>query len=435
MVFKFLLSILLLLITLSAQEFPRTFSQLGNPLYSSVKPFSKYKDIANLHFEIEAYEKASNELLLMGYKADKLREKKFMVAYLKKLRKLQKQYSKLLHKLHECIEKSIDDNDYDKFIKLTSYAFDGLFNNRNLLNKAIEFYSKNREKESCAVLDKSVQNSQLIVDTQKLFKAEIIESTYNSNSKKKSKKKVKILISRKNNKIDVKFVNHNMYAVTLKVIPKYINIKPANHLPDEFVIPSNTTLPYTTLKLLSGKSYYGYKYSWTMGSKDAVHDDNYIYRLPFKKGTSHIVSQGYNGLKTHKGRSAYSIDFPMPKGTKIYAARDGIVVKTKSNSNVGGYEKKFASSGNFVRILHSDGTFATYYHLEYKGVLVVVGEKIFKGEAIGYSGNTGYSSGPHLHFAVFKAASARHTQTLPIKMNSAQGIIREPQKGHYYKAK
>jgi len=435
MKFKLLFIFVLLSTFLYAKEFPRTFSQLANPLYSSVKHFNKYKDIPALTVDIEKFQENSKKILLMGYQADKIQTKKFMVAYLKELRKLQKQYEVLLHTLHKSIEKSIDNDEYNLFIKLTSYSFEGLFKNTNLLNKAMHFYNKNRWKHSCKVLDKMRLTSQLIKKTEGSFNTEIVESSYNSNSTRVIKKKVHIEISRVKNKIYIKFVNTNIYDVTLHVVPKYQNIKFNKNIKNEFVIAAKSSYRYDTLKLLSGKSYYSYKYSWTMGAKNISHNDSYLYKLPYKQGTSHIVSQGYNGLKTHKGRSAYSIDFSMPEGTKIYAARDGIVVKIKQNSNIGGYDKKFSMSGNFVRILHDDGTFATYYHLQYRGVLVVVGEKVSQGEAIAYSGNTGYSSGPHLHFSVFKAANANHTKTIPIKIVSKEGIITQPQKGHYYTAK
>jgi len=284
----------------------------------------------------------------------------------------------------------------------------------------------------CPVLDKQINSAKLSKETAELFKAEVINSSYDSRSKKKSTKKVVISASRVKNKIYVKLINKNIYPVTIKVIAKYKNLKPSLKTPKEVVVLANSTLDYTILRVEDGTSYYSYRYSWTMGSKYAKHDDSYIYKLPYKVGTTHRVSQGYNGAKTHKGRSAYSIDFPMPIGTRIYSARAGKVVKIKSNSKIGGYSEKFASSGNYVRILHDDGTMATYYHLKYRGVLVNVGQEVPRGFAIGYSGNTGYSSGPHLHFSVFKALSASKTQTIAVKLASKEGLIEGPVIGNYY---
>ena len=60
-----------------------------------------------------------------------------------------------------------------------------------------------------------------------------------------------------------------------------------------------------------------------------------------------------------------------------------------------------AKYNNKILILHNDGTFADYSHLKYNGAVVKKGEVVKKGQLIGYSGETGFSSGPHLHFAVF----------------------------------
>jgi murein DD-endopeptidase MepM/ murein hydrolase activator NlpD len=60
----------------------------------------------------------------------------------------------------------------------------------------------------------------------------------------------------------------------------------------------------------------------------------------------------------------------------------------------------FASRANFVRVLHDDGSMGMYAHLEYYGVGVKVGQRVAAGDLLGLSGNTGYSTGPHLHFAV-----------------------------------
>ena len=433
MLIRLFLSLFLLWsLSLAKEEYPLTFSQLGTPLYTSLEPFSNYIEVEMLTQEIVLYESMVNRALKDGYKVDKSIDKKEKKAYLKELRNLQKEYDKLLFLLHKSIDESIKKDDFKLFIKLTSYAFDGLFQNTNSRNRAIEFYSIHKHKAICPVLDKQMSNAKLSKETEELFKAEVINSSYDSRSTKKSTKKVVISALRVKNRIYVKLINKNIYPVTIKVTAEYKNLKPSPNTPKELVLAANSTVDYTTLKIGNGKSYYSYRYSWTMGSKDAKHEDNYIYRLPYKRGTTHRVSQGYNGARTHKGRSAYSIDFPMPEGTKIYAARDGLVVKTKSNSNIGGYDKKFASSGNYVRILHDDGTLATYYHLKQRGVLVNVGQRVSRGLAIGYSGNTGYSSGPHLHFSVFKAISASQTQTIPVKISSKEGLIEGPEIGNYY---
>ena len=435
MISRVLLLTLLFTCTLFAQSYPKTFAQLGTPLYSSLDPFLKHKNSEYLKSEIIVYEKSVNEALQEGLNADNTQEKKAKITYLKSLRKLQKEYDRLLHKLHTAIEKSIEKDDYTTFIKLTEYPFDGLFKNSSAKNQALAFYEKNRATCKCPILDKSINDKKLISETNDMFKAELINSTYSSTSKTLSKKKVTVVTTRNKNSIYVAFINKNRYPVTIRVVPYYKNIEAIGSPAKEFVIPAKGSVKYTTLKVLDGESHYRYKFNWNLGSKDAVHNDSYIYSLPYKKGTSHMVSQGYNGKATHKGSSAYSIDFPMKIGTKIYASREGVVIKTKSNSDIGGYDRKYASSGNFVKILHNDGTYGIYYHLKYHGVLVKVGEKVSRGEPIGYSGNTGYTSGPHLHFSVAKALNAFKTKTLPVQIDSTEGIILNPERAHYYKAK
>ncbi len=243
-------------------------------------------------------------------------------------------------------------------------------------------------------------------------------------------------MQQKGNFIFVYFKNKNPYAVTLSVKSRYKNILRTKNTPSVVVLKADSTLEYEKLKINGMEASYGFNYGWIIGNKDAIHNDSYIYRLPYARGTSHVVSQGFNGKFTHKGRSKYAIDFAMKEGTKIYASRGGTVIKTKSDSNIGGKAKKFASYGNYVTIAHDDGTMATYYHLKKNGVTVRVRDKVQRGAHIGYSGNTGYSSGPHLHFAVFSATSARATQTIAIKLvSSKQAVINNPIRGKYYMAK
>lgn len=156
-----------------------------------------------------------------------------------------------------------------------------------------------------------------------------------------------------------------------------------------------------------GFSYIFYKY---MGKPVEAVDSNFVYMLPYEKGTKRFVMQGYNGRFSHKNQ--FALDFKMKVGTPIHAARGGIVIEAKNDSDKRGKSVQFANFGNFINILHSDGTFAIYYHLQKDGVLVNIGDTVTIGQKIGLSGNTGWSTGPHLHFAVKKAIK-NGTITIP----------------------
>ena len=173
-------------------------------------------------------------------------------------------------------------------------------------------------------------------------------------------------------------------------------------------------------KSLSKKSYVQWHYSWIMGDINAMVDENYLYAIPLKPN------------KTHKGRSAFAIDFGVEEGSRIYAARAGTVIKVEDRFNQGGFDKSFGKYANYINIAHSDGTIGRYYHLKQGGVMVHVGQQVNRGDFIGLSGNTGYSSGPHLHFEVSKVVQADDRLSLvsiPIRFKSRDGIIEHPKKG------
>jgi murein DD-endopeptidase MepM/ murein hydrolase activator NlpD len=83
-------------------------------------------------------------------------------------------------------------------------------------------------------------------------------------------------------------------------------------------------------------------------------------------------------------------------GTPIIAARAGTVVKVENSQSGRGSNP----SGNFVRILHDDGTMGVYLHLMQGSVVVQEGQRVSVGSSLARSGNTGNSTGPHLHFVV-----------------------------------
>ena len=126
------------------------------------------------------------------------------------------------------------------------------------------------------------------------------------------------------------------------------------------------------------------------------------YLYPVK--ISDKVRITYNESPAHVGNLKHSVDFIVSEGTEVLAAYDGVVVDIKFDSNIGGPDKSFEDFGNFIEIEHYNGEYSEYEHLKQNGVLVKIGDKVKRGQLIGYSGNTGWMAhlGPHLHFMIGK---------------------------------
>jgi murein DD-endopeptidase MepM/ murein hydrolase activator NlpD len=167
---------------------------------------------------------------------------------------------------------------------------------------------------------------------------------------------------------------------------------------------------------------------------DAVHDDDYLYALPYESGRSYRVLQGYGSRFSHTGLEAYAVDFDMPEGTPIHAARDGVVARVEDSHSIGCWRDGCGRYANYIVILHNDGTTGEYYHLEQDGALVDVGESVTRRQKIGLSGNTGHTTMPHLHFAVYRAAEWGNTQSIPVRFQTAQGTLNRPRHGGRYQA-
>jgi murein DD-endopeptidase MepM/ murein hydrolase activator NlpD len=147
--------------------------------------------------------------------------------------------------------------------------------------------------------------------------------------------------------------------------------------------------------------------------------DNYNYTLPFEKGTKHKVVQGYGGLFSHKNIAA--LDFEMPEGTPVYAAREGTIYNYKDDSFEGGPFSKYKNKANFIIVKHSDGSFGCYWHLKKDGVVVKSGA-VTKGQLIGYSGSTGFTLRPHLHFSVKRKLNYEMDSFVQTKFETTNGI-------------
>ena len=233
------------------------------------------------------------------------------------------------------------------------------------------------------------------------------------------------------------FVENLQHAdVTVTIDMELKNLNPSEAVPFTATIPPREKVQAFTLSAEDPKqdSSWSYTYYATWGSLSVKHDDSQMYLLPYPSGLSFPVSQGFHGKYSHTGGDCYSIDFKMPEGSPIHAAREGVVAGIKDDSSVGGSDKKYEWDANYILIQHSDGTLGHYVHLQKGGVKVKVGDKVQAGQFIGLSGNTGHSTGPHLHFAVFKAQTGKQRETIPVKFRIAPLLADVLSEGRSYKA-
>ena len=168
-----------------------------------------------------------------------------------------------------------------------------------------------------------------------------------------------------------------------------------------FVVPAKSKgFVITDLEYIKKASYsYNLQTLLNYGDATLTKYDDYDYSLPFLKGQSFKVDLGYNGTVSHQGEN--SLDFTMPVGTSVVAVRDGIVVKVVAINNQNCPERKCNEFNNYILIYHADGTFSKYVHLKYRGAKVKEGDVVKENDLIGYSGNVGWSSGPHLHIMIY----------------------------------
>jgi len=160
-------------------------------------------------------------------------------------------------------------------------------------------------------------------------------------------------------------------------------------------------------------SYY-WKYAFVFG-QPVPSPAPYLYRFPFDPSHPRRLSQGNGGTFTHYGPEQYAFDFAMPEGTLVVAARAGRVGYVVDEFSQGGTTAYFKDKANEVLIVHSDGTLGRYAHIRHHGALVREGQEVAAGTPLAYSGSTGFSSLPHLHFDVRVAPLHAEGHTVPLR--------------------
>ncbi|MFA0961637.1 M23 family metallopeptidase [Roseivirga sp. BDSF3-8] len=225
--------------------------------------------------------------------------------------------------------------------------------------------------------------------------------------------------------------SYSPYQVEISFTQKE-NLKVGVPLPYFFVVDGKEKQKFLFKAVPTGEGTMRLKYSFSFLKGDpSAKPDGYLYHFPFAHGEKRRVDQGYFGKFSHA--NLHAVDFHMKEGEPVYAARGGLVVEVREDSNRGGANPAYEKHGNKVIILHEDGTFGEYAHLKQYGVTVEVGEEVSAGQLIAKSGNTGFSSGPHLHFMVYKAEKLFHT-TVPVKFRSHAGKPVEVKQGKFYYA-
>lgn len=190
---------------------------------------------------------------------------------------------------------------------------------------------------------------------------------------------------------------------SVKVELELTNMELVEPMPEFFVVPPDTArFRLTELRVMNPTQRFSYRSRFLHVLGDAgkiASDETVVYDLPFASGGRYMVFQGYNGAASHQNQ--FALDFAMPEGTLVLAAREGVVVRVQDANDQSCPQAECAKFNNFVLVYHSDGSFAEYTHLKKDGASVAVGDKIRRGDPVGLSGNTGWTTGPHLHFVCF----------------------------------
>lgn len=166
-----------------------------------------------------------------------------------------------------------------------------------------------------------------------------------------------------------------------------------------------------------------------LGSDSTRHDTTVLYAMPFGGEAPRQLLATY-GSPNHRDGDFYSLDFAMPEGTPVLAARAGVVALVQDGLTASGREGGLIGNANLVVVAHADGTLATYAHLR-TGIAVAVNDTVGRGGVLGYSGPGGASWPPHLHFHVGKRLTRAANRTIRVQFESPSGGVHDLSEGSW----
>lgn len=240
-----------------------------------------------------------------------------------------------------------------------------------------------------------------------------------------NKPKVKIYYEQVKNGYQLYVDNDEFCEVSVILRLNLDNLKASTSRQTTFIVPPKKG-HYQLMDLIAvrqGGYSFSFNYNVYRGNiSKASYDMNFPYYLPFSKGQSFRVDQGYDGAFTHQNKKA--LDFKMPIGTSVTAIRDGKIILVEDAFDKHGETADFNRYANYILIEHPDGTFASYIHLKQNSAKVKEGDMVTMGQEIALSGNTGWTSGPHLHLEVY-LSKAKRNQTIVTRFKIAKGNVIE----------
>jgi murein DD-endopeptidase MepM/ murein hydrolase activator NlpD len=217
-------------------------------------------------------------------------------------------------------------------------------------------------------------------------------------------------------------------------ISEHQNVQSEPPLPARFVLPPAAEQTLVRFQPIDPTRSFSYQLSYRLvpGPPSSDLPGDALFYPPFARGSRFPISQGIDDRHTHLDPpNRYAVDIAMPTGTPVLAARAGVVMDFEDDFHgEGKAEPRFMSRANFVRILHDDDSMAVYAHLQANSTRVRPGMRVEAGHWIANSGNSGYSSGPHLHFVV-QLNVGMALESLPFRFRTPTGGSMDPDRPQY----
>lgn len=463
--FTLLLSISLILSQddFSEVHYPKLYSQLGTPLFKQAENFETLTQISlfnNIKPIVRTYREKVNTAIKRGLNIDAEHsvDREKTKTYLKELRELQRLHDQIETSYKKQLYKSIHDNDQNRFYTLIATPLPFISTDMRLKEQVVQYYKKTHQYHKSSAdrhydfsyLSELSRDFSLDQQSYRYMHTAFQASQKNQEVEQRndlsqftpdahSKRPVQVISVKTQKGFDLYLENHSYFDVTIELkAAELMNLSSSKPLPfiGSFPAQSRTKIVNLSIQDPRQKSQFKTFFNATIGRINPQYDTDYLYALPYARGESYLLTQGFNGSHTHKDGSAYALDFKMDEGTRVHAMREGIVVALEQKQTEHGYSPDFADKSNHIIIQHDDGTMAMYGHLKPNGVKVRLGQKVYKHAFIGLSGNTGYSSGPHLHVHISAVKDLKTgAVSVPFTFMAQRGKIDLPQENTQYIAK